>query len=49
MIVQGMPRSMLDESKVSNTFRVEVIQIVVNILNKSHIKVNNNKTPCEIW
>jgi hypothetical protein len=48
-IVQEMARAMLDESKVPNTFWGEVVQTVVNILNKSHIRVNNNKTPYELW
>jgi hypothetical protein len=45
IIIQEMARAMLDESKVPNTFWGEVIQAIVNILNKSHIRVNNNKTP----
>jgi hypothetical protein len=49
IIVQEMARAMLDESKVPNTFWGEVVQTSVNILNKSHIRVNNNKTPYEIW
>ena len=46
-IVQEMARSMLDESKVPNTFWEEVIQTAFNILNKSHIILNNDKTPYE--
>jgi hypothetical protein len=48
-IVQEMARSMLDESKVPRTFWGEVVQTVFNSLNKPHIRVNNTKTPYEIW
>lgn len=42
MIFQEMARVMLDESKVPNNFWGEVVQTIVNILNKAHIKVNRN-------
>jgi hypothetical protein len=47
-IVQEMDKAMLDESKVPNTFWGEVVQTDVNILNKDHIRVNNNKTLYEL-
>jgi hypothetical protein len=47
--VQEMARAMLDESEVPRTFWGEVVQTVVNILNKEHIRVNNDKTPYELW
>jgi hypothetical protein len=47
--VQEMARAMLDESKVPKNFWGEVVQIVVNILNKAHIRVKNNETPYELW
>jgi hypothetical protein len=47
--VQEMARAMLDESEVPKTFWGEVVQTVVNILNKVHIRVNNDKTPYELW
>jgi hypothetical protein len=46
--VQEMAKAMLDESKVPNTFWGEVIQTAVNILNRAHIRVNNNKTLIQI-
>jgi transposase InsO family protein len=46
--VQEMARDMLDESEVPNTFWGEAIQIIFNILNKDHIRVNNNKTDYEL-
>jgi len=48
-IVQEMARVMLDESKVPNIFWGEVSQTLVNILNRDHIRVNNNKYPYELW
>jgi hypothetical protein len=47
--VQEMARAMLDESKVPNTLWGDTFQIVVNILNKSHIIVNNKKKQCALW
>jgi hypothetical protein len=44
-----MARAMLDESEVPKTFWGEVVQTVVNILNKAHIRVNSDKTPYELW
>jgi hypothetical protein len=40
---------MLDELEVPKTFWGEVFQTVINILNKAHIRVNNNKNPYELW
>jgi hypothetical protein len=47
--IQEMAKAMLDESKVPNTFWGEVVETFFNILNKFHIRVNNNKTPYELW
>jgi hypothetical protein len=47
--IQEMAREILNESKVPNTFWREVFQTIVNILNKYHIRVNNNITPYELW
>jgi hypothetical protein len=44
-----MARAMIDESKVPNRFWEVVIRNTINILKKSHIRVNNNKTPYELW
>jgi hypothetical protein len=49
IIVQEMDRAMLDESKVPKPFSGEAIQTSTNILNKVHIRVNNDKTPYELW
>jgi len=40
-----MAKVMLDESEVHKKFWGEVVQIVLNILNKVHIRVNNDKIP----
>jgi hypothetical protein len=48
-IVQEMAKAMLDESEVPKTFWGEYFQTVVNILNKAHIRVNNDETPYELW
>jgi hypothetical protein len=47
--VQEMERAMLDESEVPKTFWGELVQTVVNILNKVHIRVYCDKTPYELW
>jgi hypothetical protein len=44
-----MARAMLYGSKVPNIFWGEVIKTAINILNKYHTRVNNNKTPYELW
>jgi len=49
MKVQQMSCAMLDESGVSHTFLGEVVQIAIDILKKAHIRVNNGKTPHELW
>jgi hypothetical protein len=47
MIVQEMARAMFDESEVPKSFWLEDVQTIVNILNKTHIRLNNDKTPYE--
>ena len=47
--VQEMAKAMLDESEVPKTFWGEVVQTIINILNKVHIRVNSDKTPYELW
>ena len=44
-----MARSMMKENNISQTFWVESIHTVVHILNKSHLRPNNDKTPYELW
>ena len=44
-----MARSMMNERNVSQTYWVEAIHTTIHILNKSHLRPNNDKTPYEIW
>jgi hypothetical protein len=44
-----MARTMLNEAKLSDLFWREAVNIAVYILNRGKIKVNNNKTPYELW
>ena len=47
--VEQMAQAMLDEYRTPNTFWGEVAHTAINILNKSHVHVNNDQTPCELW
>jgi hypothetical protein len=47
--IQEMIGAMLDGLEVPKTFWGEVVQTNVNILNKAHIRVNNDKTQYELW
>ena len=40
---------MLDESRTPATFWGEAAFIVVTILNKANVQVNNDQTPYELW
>ena len=40
---------MMNERNISQTYWVEAIHIVVHILNKSHLRLNSDKTPYELW
>jgi hypothetical protein len=44
-----MARAMMSERDISQTFWVEVVHTIVHILNKAHIRLNNDKTPYELW
>jgi hypothetical protein len=44
-----MERTMLNEAKLSYMFWREAINTTIYILNRGKIKVNNNKTPYELW
>ena len=44
-----MARTMLNEANLSDAFWREVISTIVYILNRAQIRVNNNKTPYELW
>jgi len=46
--IQEMETFVLDESRTSNIFCYEASYTMVNILNKSHICVNNDKTPYQL-
>jgi hypothetical protein len=47
--VQQMARVMMSERDISQTFWVEVFHIAIHILNKAHLRPNNDKTPYELW
>jgi hypothetical protein len=44
-----MDRTMLNEAKLPNTFWREAVNTTIYILNRAQIRVNNNKTPYELW
>jgi hypothetical protein len=44
-----MTRAMMSARGISQTFWVEAIHMTVHILNKAHLRMNNDKTPYELW
>jgi hypothetical protein len=44
-----MPRSMMNENNIGQTYWVEAIHTTIHILNKSHLKPHSDKTPYEPW
>ena len=40
---------MLNKEKLSDAYQREVVYTVVYILNRGKIRVNNDKTPYELW
>ena len=46
--VQQMARSMMNERNIAQTYWEEAIHTIVHILNKSHLKPHNDKTPYEL-
>jgi hypothetical protein len=44
-----MARTMLNEAKLPDTFWREAVNTTIYILNRAQIRVNNNKTPYELW
>jgi hypothetical protein len=44
-----MARAMMNERDISQKFWLEVVHLVVYILNKAHLRPNNDKTPHELW
>ena len=47
--VQENTRTMLNEVGLSDGFWKEAIDTAIYILNIGHIRVNNDKTPYELW
>jgi hypothetical protein len=44
-----MARTMLNEANLSDKFWREAVNTIVYILNRGKNRVNNNKTPYELW
>jgi hypothetical protein len=44
-----MEMDMMSERYISKTFWMESFHTVVHILNKSHLRLNSDKTPYEMW
>jgi transposase InsO family protein len=44
-----MSRSMMNEKNIGQTYWVEAIHTTVNVLNKSHLIPQSDKTPYELW
>ena len=44
-----MARSMMNERNISQTYWVEAIHTDLHILNKAHLRPNNDKIPYELW
>ena len=44
-----MARSMMNEMNIYQKYWVEAIHTAVHILNKAHLRSNNDKTPYELW
>ena len=44
-----MARSMMNEKNIAQTYWVEAIHTAIDILNKSHLRPNSDKTPYELW
>ena len=40
-----MARSMMNEKNIAQTYWVEEIHTTIHILNKAHLRPNNDKTP----
>ena len=47
--VQQMARSMMNEKNIAQTYWVEASHTTIHILNKAHLRPNNDKTPYELW
>lgn len=40
---------MLNEGRLSNGYWREVVSTTIHILNRGQLRINNNKTPYELW
>ena len=40
---------MLNEAKLSDGYWREAVNTEVHILNRGQLRINSNKTPCELW
>jgi hypothetical protein len=47
--MQQMARSMMNEKNIGQTYWVEVIHTTIHVLNKSHLRLQSDKTPYELW
>lgn len=47
--IQEMGTTMLKDSKLDEKFSVQAIDMAVFIINRSLLRNNYNKTPCELW
>jgi hypothetical protein len=48
-MVQEITRTMLNEDNILERFWRDPINIIMHILNRGKIRVNNNKTSYELW
>jgi hypothetical protein len=44
-----MARAMMSERDISKTFWMEVVHMTIHILNKVHLRPNNDKNPYDLW
>ena len=44
-----MARLMMNEKNIAQTYGVEATHTTIHILNKAHLRPNNDKTPYELW
>lgn len=41
--------TMLNESRLSDSYSREVVSVTIHILNRGQLKINSNNTPYELW
>jgi hypothetical protein len=44
-----MPRLIMNEKNIGQTYSVEAIHTTIHVLNKSHLRPHSDKTPYELW